>query len=262
MIKDISHIPVLNYHKVTNQKDFGITRILPACFEKQINIILELGYTPITFKHLVRQHSLPEKPVIITFDDGYNCIYHHVLPLLLKYHVKVVIFIVTNYIGKVNSWEGISLQKKFRHLDRKEIRELHHFGCEIASHGQNHLPLAYYNRERWKKEILNSKKILEDILGDQVISFSYPYGLFNQEIINFVQHAGYFFAVANIYYRKLRNQYSSFALKRHSIYSIDNQFLFKKKLSPANGFNVISLSEWFIQKGSILSGIISYLKKN
>ena len=70
-------IPILTYHKVTTKKEFGINNISPDRFETQIRTIIESGYTPITFKMLLKNdEKIPEKPIIITFDDGKIIVKH------------------------------------------------------------------------------------------------------------------------------------------------------------------------------------------
>jgi len=257
------NIPVFTYHKVTNQKEFGITNISPERFQRQINTILELGFTPITFKGLLNTRSLPEKPIIITFDDGYACICKNVLPVLNKYNVKAVIFVISNYIGKENTWEPLSFQRKFKHLNNRQILDLHNNGFEIASHSKNHLFLPLYNLQTIKNEIYNSKTVLEDIINDKVVSFAYPYGFFNEYIMKIVHEAGYHFAVSNFYYRKLKKDYQLLAMKRHSIYSVDNNYFFKRKLIPISSkLKFVYLTEWVLQKGAIASIALNFLKNN
>jgi peptidoglycan/xylan/chitin deacetylase (PgdA/CDA1 family) len=257
------NIPVLTYHKVTNQRDFGINSISPHQFEKQLNIILELDYTPITFKGLLNNPSLPPKPIIITFDDGYHCVYENVLPILNKYNTKAVIFVISNYIGKDNTWEPLPLQRKFRHLTSKQLIDLHNNGFEIASHSANHLFLPLYGIKTIKNEIASSKVVLQEIIKDEVLCFAYPYGFFNENIIKIVRESGYQFAVSNVYYRKVMKNDQLLAVKRHSIYSIDIDFLFKKKImkfSSASKF--VYFTEWLLQKGSIASITLNILKNN
>jgi peptidoglycan/xylan/chitin deacetylase (PgdA/CDA1 family) len=259
----MSNIPVLTYHKVTNQKEFGITTVSPDRFERQINTILESGFVPITFKGLLNNPSLPEKPIIITFDDGYQCIYKNVLPVLDKYNAKAVVFVISNYIGKENSWEPLPFQRKFKHLNNQQVVDLHKNGFEIASHSVNHLFLPLYNIDTIKKEIYSSKIILEEIINDEVLCFAYPYGFFNENIMKVVSKAGYRFAVSNFYYGKLKKNYRLLAMKRHSIYSLDNDYFFKKKLITISlESKFVNLTEWLLQKGSIAGITLNLIKNN
>ncbi len=182
-------VPILLYHYVEYVKDKGDTirqslDIIPRVFEEQIQTLLSDSYTFITMDELADyldgERSLPPKPIIITFDDGYRDLRTDVLPILRKYHVKAVAYIVSGFVDKPNF------------MSTQELREVASSGLvEIAAHSVHHLNLKAIKPELARKEVEESKTAIEKLVGIPVHNFAYPYGDFNQNIIDFVQKAGY-----------------------------------------------------------------------
>jgi peptidoglycan/xylan/chitin deacetylase (PgdA/CDA1 family) len=191
-------LPILAYHKVDSRRELGITALSPRRFERQIRFLKHEGCACISLPGVwdsgfaIRdfQESKISKPVLITFDDGYEGIYTHAYPILKKYASTAIIFLTTGYIGKYNSWDA-SPGPRFKHLDWIHIREMADDGICFGSHGVNHTFLTRQNDSTVKYEIEASKKKLEDGLGRPVRFFSYPYGDYDDRIIDSVQEAGY-----------------------------------------------------------------------
>lgn len=198
----INQPKVLMYHRLVEDK--ALSQQERNClhieeFHKQLEIIHQLGYTPITFNdyRLFLRHELqlPKKPLILTFDDGYLDTYRLAFPLLQQYGMKAVIFVLGDRSLKSNIWDaetpGISHAPL---MNDEHIVELHKNGFEIGTHTLSHSNLEKISKEDCYKEIYQSKIILEALLGARVISFSYPYGSVNQQIKEPISGAGYSFA--------------------------------------------------------------------
>jgi len=248
------NIPIITYHKISNNKEPGLTTISISRFETHLKLLQSQGYSSITFKDLKEKRSIPAKPIIITFDDGYQCVYKNALPLLQKHNFRAVIYMVSGHLGKMNTWEAYSIQRRFKHLDRNEILDLNNNGFEIASHSNHHHYLPSCPDSIIGSEVKDSKKTLEDITGDHVISFCYPYGKYSERIAHFVQDAGYYYATCNISLSN-RNGQDNYALQRRSIYYTDSVKNFIDKINKPFKFSTTVLAEWIIQKGS-LAGIV------
>lgn len=212
------NIPILTYHKISDAKEFGLTTISPLNFDKQLNILKDLEYNPITFRDLYQGGGQPIKPIIITFDDGYESVYNNALPILDKYGFKSVVYLITDFIGKYNTWEAVSFQQKYKHLSLPQLKDLQKKGFEIASHGKSHRYLPSLKDEEVRDEVENSKKFLEDLTGERTLSFCYPYGKSSKRILELVKKAGYSFAAQNISILNL-SHLNPFALTRRSIYA-------------------------------------------
>lgn len=185
------------------------------------------------------------KPMLITFDDGYEGVYIHAYPILKKYTSTAIIFVTTGYIGKHNNWDA-SPGPRFKHLDWAHIREMADDGIWFGSHGVNHTFLTKQGDSAARYEIEASKKELEDGLGRPIHFFSYPYGDYDDRIINFVQEAGYEAAFSlrpELLRGVIYNAPTVYALPRIAIYLVDNMWAFKAKI------------------GCVRSGSPSYMQK-
>lgn len=158
--------------------------------------------------------------VLLTFDHGFRSHYEVVFPLLKARALSAVFFLDTDSIGK----EGM--------LDFDEIKILAGAGFKMASHTISHPYLTRLPLARAKKEIEDSKKILEDHLGVAVDFFSYPYGDLNEEIVALVKAGGYKAAFLTLpWWRPSpRPGGTAFTLPRCGIYHRTNFLLFQLKL--------------------------------
>jgi peptidoglycan/xylan/chitin deacetylase (PgdA/CDA1 family) len=253
-------IPIITYHKISNKKEFGLTTVSKTQFDYQMRFLSSKGYKTICFKDLTSKKELPEKPIIITFDDGYENVYHNATPIMEKYGYKAVIFVVTDYLGKYNLWEAVPFQQRFKHLSKDQILKMREQDHEIASHGKMHQYLPFLNQLALYEEIKGSKVFLEQILKEKIISFCYPYGRYSEETVKIVKEAGYKYATSNV---KIDNGgYNPFSLKRRSIYSTDSLRAFKTKTSSNTSINFTVLSEILIQKGALASIGINMIRQS
>lgn len=190
------YVPILLYHYVEYIKDPGDTirkslNIIPAVFEEEVKTLKNAGYTFLTPKDLADvlddKNILPENPVILTFDDGYRDFYTDVFPILKKYKVKAIAYIVPNFLDKPNN------------MDTWMLKELVKSGLvEIGAHSMNHSYLTELPQKSVEYEVVESKKYLEKILGIPIVSFAYPYGAFDNQTIKIIQDAGFKTAVTTI----------------------------------------------------------------
>jgi len=239
-------IQILAYHKVDMLRELGITCIPPSTFEKQMRFLAQNGYQSISPEELVtsiteptspwrrgsgvaQSRQLPEKPVLLTFDDGYENFYTHAYPILKKYGYTALIFMIAGYVDNWNLWEVKLSKERFKHLSRTQIRELSEEGFWFGSHGVNHLFLTYQSDSLAREEIQLSKSILEEILGKPIQFFSYPYGNYDAKIARFVREAEYqaAFCLHPARTMAIDNLYS---LPRCVIYMSDTLWEFKAKL--------------------------------
>ncbi len=233
------NLPILAYHKVDHRRELGLTSLSPQRFEKQIRFLKHAGYTSISPQPLLSyaaNASPLTKPVLITFDDGYEGIHKYVYPILKEYAFTAIIFVTTGYVGRYNDWDS-SPGPRFRHLDWSHIREMADHGICFGSHGVNHAFLTRRSDTAARYELEASKKCLEDRLGQPIQFFSYPYGDYNDRIVNFVQEAGYR-AAFSLRPEFLKAGYTNgrravYELPRIGIYLLDNMWIFKAKIGCA-----------------------------
>ncbi len=187
-------------------------------FKRQLSYLKEHNYKTITFEDLVKgwdENDLPDNPVIITFDDGYASNYTLAFPILKEVDFKATIFLNVGFIGRERYGH--------RFLSWEEIREMQDYGIEFGSHGMSHRNLVKIKEKEAKKEIEESKRILETFLGKSVVALAYPYGAGSDtsEVKNLVAKAGYIVACGT---RKGKNSPGEgrFALKRLSMAHVNN----------------------------------------
>ena len=182
-------VPILIYHSIRPYRtaDLGGVRkfiTTPAVLDEEFAYLKESGYESISFDDLRQSlqsgKALPEKPVIICFDDGPETQYVYALPLLKKYSFTATFFLFTNAIGREHylSWD--------------QVLELSADGMQIGCHSMFHPYLTRISDEKelWR-EIAGSKERLEAHLGKPVTAFAYPFGQYNDHIVELVKKAGY-----------------------------------------------------------------------
>ncbi|KAA3606509.1 MAG: polysaccharide deacetylase family protein [Calditrichaeota bacterium] len=156
---------ILNYHKVMDNFEWGLTRVNLKQFENHCKYLSENGFESLTFEEFSKNKiSNEDKKFAITFDDGYESVYENAFPILKKYGFKATVFVITNFINKENLWDVNIGWKKFKHLSEKQILELDASGWEIASHTCNHKSLSHLNDKDLKSELQDSKQRLESLL--------------------------------------------------------------------------------------------------
>lgn len=192
-------IPVLMYHRVVEAAPTASKYNIYITWknlEKQFQFLKARGFQAITFEDLMTRR-IPKKPVILTFDDGYEDSHSQLFPLLCQYQMKAVVYILGNRKHRNNFWDIPQGEPEAPLLKDGQVREMFQSGLvEFGAHSQNHARLTPLKPEEARKEIEGSKKSIEKLLGKPVLSFAYPYGLFNEEIKKMTKEAGYSFGIA------------------------------------------------------------------
>ena len=159
-----NHIPVLLYHDVQYEyaPDRAVITVTPSRFEEHVATLLNNGYTPISFEDAYNasngRFTMPEKPVIISFDDGYDTNYKYAFPIIKKYGVKTTIFVVVGTVGQVIGNNG--------HFTWEQAREMQNSGLvSIQSHTYSHFDLTTLDEFSLLRELRLSKYLVEKNLG-------------------------------------------------------------------------------------------------
>jgi peptidoglycan/xylan/chitin deacetylase (PgdA/CDA1 family) len=186
-------VPILYYHYIGNNPNpedkarYSLS-IAPDKFEEEMDYLAKQGYTPITldtmYAGLKGNASLPAKPVILTFDDGYIDFYLNAYPVLKRYNFHAVVFIPT----------GLMDQGYYLHWN--QIKEMDATGLiTFEAHSVTHPNLVSLSQNDIEFQVTESKKVLESQLGKPVNFFCYPYGSSNEVSWTAVKNAGYLGAV-------------------------------------------------------------------
>ena len=176
-------IPILSYHSVSDENCPLSLKINQ--FENQLKYFKKNGFQSVFVDEINKSKN---KQFIITFDDGYKDLISNSLPILKKYNFKATCFVVSNLIGKTNSWDedDKNITKK-KLMNRTDIGLWIKNGMRIGSHSKNHKNLKNLSYEVMLKEITESKLYLENLFENSVDSFCYPYGSFNEKIVTEVK---------------------------------------------------------------------------
>lgn len=165
-------VPVLCYHRITygNKSEYAVT---PATFAAHMKMLSDSGYHSVLpsqlFDYLVYNKSLPEKPVVITFDDSRTEHFNIAAPVMEKSGFRGVFFIMTITYNKKN------------YLTKDQIAQLSKAGHVIGLHSWDHVMVTKYKEEDWEKELVKPKKELEKIIGKSVDYWAYPNGVYNHK---------------------------------------------------------------------------------
>lgn len=193
-------IKVLMYHRVVREKPRKEPRwmyVTLAEFRRQMKILERLNFTPITFSDyrlwLEKRLTLPRKPIILTFDDGYLDTWELAIPVLKEFGMRAVIFVLGDRHLRSARWDEREGEEPLPLMNDDQIRAASSWGFEIGSHGMSHRPLARLDDREIRYEIHDSKRILESLLGEEVCTISYPYGNTDQRVIAETERAGYSF---------------------------------------------------------------------
>jgi peptidoglycan/xylan/chitin deacetylase (PgdA/CDA1 family) len=191
-------VPILMYHSVaTAPRD--ATRALsvaPGAFADQMALIGDLGLTPVTTAALAGRwrsgRPLPARPVLITFDDGYEGVHRHALPVLAEHGFPATLFVSTGWIrGPYDTGGGLDTM-----LDWPQVRELAAAGVEIGGHSHTHPQLDQLGDGELRTELTRCTEIVADELGTRPVSFAYPYGYSSRRVRQAVRATGYAQALA------------------------------------------------------------------
>lgn len=179
-------IPILMYHSISLNPHSSLF-VSPKVFKKQMEHLKNAGYHTLTFKELKNWKTgepIQDKPILITFDDGYLDNFTIVYPYLKRLQMKATIFATSDFIGFPN------------HLNWSHIKEMEQSGnIEIGVHTRHHADLTEINPLQLEDEIRGSKQRLEKKLGSPIITFAYPSGKYNHKVVEAVKRAGFEFAV-------------------------------------------------------------------
>jgi peptidoglycan/xylan/chitin deacetylase (PgdA/CDA1 family)/glycosyltransferase involved in cell wall biosynthesis len=188
-------LPVLLYHHVGPPRPgtYASLTVSRKRFERQLRWLARRGYAGISPSDWLRWRregkGLPDKPVLLTFDDGYADLAEYALPVLKRYGFRAVVFVVTGRVGGTNIWDEARGSGTLRLMTADQIRYWATQGIEFGAHGRTHTDLTTLDPKELTEEVIGSRNDLAGILGGRVTSFAYPYGFYNQAACECVRGA-------------------------------------------------------------------------
>lgn len=211
------NFPILAYHRICREPRYGIDLSI-AQFERQVRWLSTNGYRSTSLAGLrdclEKDQPLPEKSVIITFDDGHREVFDVALPILNRYGFKATLFLNPGLMGKrwwvggrrpdpviwhetqpADYQENTGTWRVYDLMTWEQAIELHRQGFEIGSHALTHPFLTLLTKSELTQQVVESKRQLEEKLGQAISFFCYPSGDFDPRVKKAVLEAGYQAAV-------------------------------------------------------------------
>jgi len=197
----VTPVPILLYHSVSDNPPAWIRRycVAPDVFSRQLELIGDWGATALSVAEYARSledgRPLPERSVVITFDDGLADFQEHALPALRRVALAATLFVTTGFLEGLPEGRGVS-RPPGPWLDAAALLDLRAQGIEIGAHTHSHPQLDTLPAEAARVEIARSKEILENLLSARVPSFAYPYGYHGPVVHRLAQESGFASACA------------------------------------------------------------------
>ena len=165
--------------------------VSPEKFERQIRWLACQGYNGIKpsdwLRWLREGTGLPEKPILITFDDAYLDTAEYALPILQRFGFGAAVFVVTHQIGGTNAWDEAQGCATLRLMNAEQIQYWAERGIEFGAHSRTHADLTTLSAAECVDEIVGSRNDLEALLDSPVVSFAYPYGILDNAVHELVK---------------------------------------------------------------------------
>lgn len=221
-------IPILTYHSI--DKSGSVISTDAATFCQQMKFLKSAGFNVVSLGNLIKNlnenNAQTAKTIVLTFDDGFQNFYAEAFPILEECGFTATVFLVTNYSEKHNDWEGnLPTLERSKLLSWSEIKELHNHGIEFGAHSLSHPDFTKIPLEEVRRELVESKKVIEDKLGSAVETFAYPYGKFNEDVKQLT--AQNYAAACSTNLGKIQANSDFFALERVDTYYLKNERIFK-----------------------------------
>lgn len=219
-VPNASSVPMLYYHSV-NPSEANEIIISPEKLKNQLMLIKNLGYNTITIDelndYLTSNKNIPEKSIVISFDDGYMDNYTYAFPILKELNMKATIFLITSGID-----DGY-------YLSSDQIEEMASYGIDFESHTVSHKKLDTLTYEEQLSELKNSKITLENLLNKKINTIAYPFGAYNEDTIKAAKEANYTLAFTTKY-GNIHIGDSLLELNRIYVNTYDTMDTFKERL--------------------------------
>lgn len=191
-------VPIVMYHAVTADPAPAVRELSvpPESFAAQLAVLADGGFTPLTAAALAAAWRgggpLPARPVLITFDDGYEGVHRHALPALARHGFPATLFVSTGWLrGPYDTGGGPDAM-----LDWDQVRELAAAGVEIGGHSHSHPQLDGLGDARLRHEVRRCREIIAEQVGTPPESFAYPYGHSSRRVRQTVRALGFAQALA------------------------------------------------------------------
>ena len=188
--------PVLCYHRIGGPPELGVTRVARVVFARQMHALARSGWRTVTLGEFVTRlqggGAASDREFLLSFDDGYASLVDNAYPVLADVGFTATTFLVTDFVGRTNTWDVRYTWRRLPHLDWDAIERWRGRGLEFASHTASHARLTWLPDERIADELGRSRETLLARLGpDAGRAVAYPFGARDARIERLARAAGY-----------------------------------------------------------------------
>lgn len=224
------------YHIIAEPKSAEEARFAcsPILLRKHMKFLKKNNYNVVNLDkityHIENNIPFPEKTVIITLDDGFKNNYDNAFPIFQEFNIPAIIFLVSGLMEKTNIWMHNNGFPKRSMLSWENIKEMNKHGISFGAHTASHVKLPELTGEKVMEELAESKKHIEDQLGESTKHFAYPYGLVDDIVRDITISAGFQTACST---RSGFNHLDvdTYMLRRLEVYGTDSVRALKQKIT-------------------------------
>lgn len=226
-------LPILTYHSIDDSG--SVISTSPDRFDRQMDVLARRGYTALPLSEATSRlrngSGIPERSVVLTFDDGYRNVYTDAFSVLERHDFTATVFLIAEYCGGYNDWPGHDSPVGRRPLLRwTEIEEMRRHGIEFGAHTLTHPDLTHRSFAEAEDEIVQSQVVLQDRLGTPVETFAYPYGRFHEQHKKTARR--HFTCACSTRLGRATAASDVYALPRIDMYYLKSRFLFHRLSHP------------------------------
>jgi len=205
---------------------FGVTRVTPKLFSRQITGLLSI---PAEFMTITRYltDAVHENKIALTFDDGYESVYQHAFPILRQLDIQATVFINPAFVGQFNTWDVNLGYLRFRHMNWRQLQQLQSCGWEIGIHGFSHQDLSRLPESVVKKEIALALCVMNSRLQSECRVISFPFGNVNETVARVGREQG--LTAGLTMSRRPKNVDPAFSVTRLGVYPFDGRHSLRYK---------------------------------
>ena len=200
-LASLTHPPVLCYHRIGGPLELGVTRVGRSTFARQMTALARDGWRTLSlgeFATPAAPHAA-RRTFLLTFDDGYASLAEHAYPVLADLGFTATTFLITDYVGKTNTWDVRYTWNRLAHLNWTDVEHWRARGFDFGSHGATHWRLTWLDDSTAATDLARSREILMSRLGpDGARAIAYPFGAVDDRIVGHARDAGYALGFAGV----------------------------------------------------------------